>query len=91
MPEFGAALNGADEVVLTDIYSAGEPALPGITVEALADAVRAAGHVPVHVVKGLDDLPGAVAALARSGDLVITLGAGSIGAVGDRILLELRT
>jgi UDP-N-acetylmuramate--alanine ligase len=91
MPEFGAALNGADEVVLTDIYSAGEPPIPGITVDALAGAVRAAGHVPVHVVKGLDDLPGAVAGLARSGDLVITLGAGSIGAIGDRILLELRT
>jgi len=77
--------------VLTDIYSAGEPPIPGITVDALADAVRAAGHVPVHVVKGLDDLPGEVAGIARSGDLVITLGAGSIGGVADRILLELRT
>jgi UDP-N-acetylmuramate--alanine ligase len=91
MPEFGAALNGADEVVLTDIYSAGEPPIPGITVDVLADAVRAAGHVPVHVVKGLDDLPGEVARIARPGDLVITLGAGSIGAIGDRILGELRT
>jgi len=90
MPEFGAALNGADEVVLTDIYSAGEPPIPGITVDVLADAVRAAGHVPVHVVKGLEDLPGEVARMARPGDLVITLGAGSIGAVGDRILGELR-
>ena len=90
MPEFGAALNGADEVVLTDIYSAGEAPIAGITVDALADAVRAAGHVPVHVVKGLDDLPGEIARIARQGDLVITLGAGSIGGVGDRILGELR-
>jgi len=90
MPEFGAALNGADEVVLTDIYSAGEPPIPGITVEALAAAVRSAGAVPVHVVKGLDELPRAVASLARRGDLVITLGAGSIGAVWNPILTELR-
>jgi hypothetical protein len=41
-------------------------------------------------VKNLDGLPAAVSALARSGDLVITLGAGSIGTVGDRILDELR-
>lgn len=90
MHEFGTALNRADEIVLTDIYSAGEAPIPGITVDALADAVRAAGTCPVHVVKALDDLPRAVAALARSGDLVITLGAGSIGTIGDRILGELR-
>ena len=90
LPEFGAALNGADQVVLTDIYSAGEAPIPGITVDALAGAVRAAGAVPVHVVKALDDLPRAVVAIARDGDLVITLGAGSIGTVGDRILAELR-
>ena len=91
MPEFGTALSGADEVVLTDIYAAGEDAIPGITTEAVAEAVRAAGHCPVHVVKSLQALPTAVAALVRRGDLVITLGAGSIGSVGDRILDELRS
>jgi len=45
----------------------------------------------VQVVKNLEALPAAVAALVRHGDLVITLGAGSIGTVGDRILDELRT
>jgi UDP-N-acetylmuramate--alanine ligase len=43
----------------------------------------------VHLVRTLDDLPRAVAALARPNDLVITLGAGSIGAIGDRVLAEL--
>ena len=90
MPEFGAALGAADEVVLTDIYSAGEPPIPGITVDALAASVRAVARCPVHVVRALDDLPDAVAALARPGDLVITLGAGSIGAIGDRILDAIR-
>jgi UDP-N-acetylmuramate--alanine ligase len=86
MHEFGAALGAADEVVLTDIYSAGEPPIPGVTIEALADAVRATAPCPVHVVKPLEALPAAVAALSRSGDLVVTLGAGSIGTVGERIL-----
>jgi UDP-N-acetylmuramate--alanine ligase len=90
MQEFGTALGTADEVVLTDIYSAGEPPIEGITIEALAAVVRQASRKPVHLVKSVEDLPRAVADLARPNDLVITLGAGSIGAAGDRILAELR-
>jgi len=90
MPEFGRALGGADEVVLTDIYSAGEPPIPGVTIEALAEAVRASAACPVHVVTSLEALPAAVMALSRRGDLVVTLGAGSIGTVGDRILDAIR-
>ena len=90
MHEFGDALGAADEVVLTDIYSAGEAPIPGVTIEALADAVRASAPCPVHVVKSLEALPAAVSALSRSGDLVVTLGAGSIGTVGDRILEAIR-
>jgi UDP-N-acetylmuramate--alanine ligase len=90
MPEFGAALGAADEVVLTDIYAAGEAPIDGVTVDALAEAVRAAAACPVHVVRALDELPAAVAGLARKGDLILTLGAGSIGTVGDRILERLR-
>ncbi len=90
MHEFGTALGAADEVVLTDIYSAGEPPIPGVTIEALAAAVRASASCPVHVVKSLEALPAAVVALSRRGDLVVTLGAGSIGTVGDRILEAIR-
>jgi UDP-N-acetylmuramate--alanine ligase len=90
MREFGAALSAADEVVLTDIYPAGEPVIPGVTIEALVDAIRADARCPVHLVKALDDVPGAVAALARANDLIVTLGAGSIGGVADRILAAIR-
>ena len=62
MREFGGALGAADEVVLTDIYAAGEAPIPGVTIEALADAVRAAAPCPVHVVKSLEALPAAVSA-----------------------------
>jgi UDP-N-acetylmuramate--alanine ligase len=88
--EFGTALSAADEVVLTAIYAAGEKPIDGVTIEGVAEAIRAAGHCPVHVVEALQALPVAVSRLVRPGDLVITLGAGSIGTVGDRILSELR-
>ena len=86
--EFGTALAQADEVVMTDIYAAGEAPIPGVTVEALAAAVDRAGR-RVRLVKPLDDVPAAVADLARANDLVITMGAGSIGTVPDKILAAL--
>jgi len=88
LADFGPALGLADIVVLTDIYPAGEAPLPGITVDALADVVRAHAD-EVRVVPKLDELPAAVAAIVRDGDLVFTLGAGSIGGVGERILAAL--
>jgi UDP-N-acetylmuramate--alanine ligase len=90
MEQFGDALAAADLVVITDIYPAGEAPIPGVTVEALVDAVRARARCPVHLVKPLEELPAAVAALTRAGDLVVTMGAGSIGSAGDRILAALR-
>jgi UDP-N-acetylmuramate--alanine ligase len=83
------ALRGADEIVLTDIYAAGEPPIPGVSAGGLASALAAAG-ARVRLVPALDDVAPAVADLAQPGDLVVTLGAGSIGAVGDRILAALR-
>jgi len=86
LPEFGETLAKADVVVLCDIYPAGEDPIPGVTVEAVAAAVQAAaGPAPV-IVRALDDAPEAIAALAAPGDLVITLGAGSIGTVGPKLL-----
>jgi UDP-N-acetylmuramate--alanine ligase len=85
---FGPALALADIVLLTDIYPAGEPAIAGMTVEALA--ARVAAHVPdVQIVPRLDQVPAAVLARARAGDLVITLGAGSIAGLADRIVAAL--
>jgi UDP-N-acetylmuramate--alanine ligase len=86
LPEFGETLAAADVVVLCDIYAAGEDPIPGVTVDAVAAAVQAAGGTAPIVVPVIDDVPAAVAALVRAGDLVITLGAGSIGAVGPKLL-----
>jgi UDP-N-acetylmuramate--alanine ligase len=89
MAEFGAALGAADEVVLTDIYAAGEAPIPGVTIDVLFEEIRKTAACPVRLVKRLEDLPVEVATRSRPGDLVVTLGAGSIGTVGDRILAAL--
>ncbi len=87
--EFGPALGGADEIVLTDIYAAGEDPIAGVTIDDLAGAVRTAVHVPVHLVTRLEDVVPFVARLARRGDVVVTLGAGSIGGIGDGLVAAL--
>ncbi len=89
LPEFAAALAPADEVILTDIYAASEEPIPGVNVEALAEAVNRRRGRPVVVVKALEEVAAAVAGLVRPGDLVITLGAGSIGSVPAMLLREL--
>ena len=89
MNEFGAALSPADEVVLTGIYAASEDPIPGVTIEALAAAVNKGRATPVHVIPALDEMAARVADLARPGDLVITLGAGSISALAGNLVAEL--
>jgi UDP-N-acetylmuramate--alanine ligase len=90
MREFGMALAPADEVVLTDIYAASEEPIPGVTVEALAAAINSARSNPVRVVHALDEIPGVLASLAEPGDFIITMGAGSIGALPPRVVAALR-
>jgi UDP-N-acetylmuramate--alanine ligase len=89
MGEFAATLAEADEVVLTDIYPASEDPIPGITVEALAAATNAHRATPVHVVSSVTDVAAAVAQLARGGDLVLTMGAGSIAGVAPGVVAAL--
>jgi UDP-N-acetylmuramate--alanine ligase len=86
MREFGLALAAADEVVLTDIYAASEDPIPGVTVEALAAATNTTRATPARVVHAVADVPAAIAEIAQPGDLVITLGAGSIGGVARRVV-----
>jgi UDP-N-acetylmuramate--alanine ligase len=89
MADFGPSLRDADEIVLTDIYAASEDPIPGVTVEALADAVRSGSGKPVQVARTLDKALAAIVAIARPGDAVITLGAGSIGTLPGRLMAAL--
>jgi UDP-N-acetylmuramate--alanine ligase len=90
LAEFGRVLAEADITVLTDIYPAGESPIPGILSAAIADEIRKQNRGQVQAVVPLEDLPKCVADLARSGDVVLTLGAGSIGTVGDLIVAQLK-
>jgi UDP-N-acetylmuramate--alanine ligase len=91
MAEFADALAAADIVVLTDIYSAGEEAIDGVTLEQLASHVRRALPQRVEEVPALKDVAGAVVRIVQPGDVVITLGAGSIATVADEVLALLAT
>ena len=91
MDAFGPALAAADHVVLTDIYAAGEDPIPGVTLDALAAAVRRGVTAPVDVVPRLDDVVAAIVRASKPGDVVITLGAGSIGAIPDRLIAALQS
>jgi UDP-N-acetylmuramate--alanine ligase len=86
MDAFGPSLAEADHVVLTDIYAAGEEPISGVTIDTLASAIRARIGAPVEMVRSLADVAPALARIVRPGDVVITLGAGSISSVADQLL-----
>jgi UDP-N-acetylmuramate--alanine ligase len=89
MAAFGPALASADHVVLTDIYAAGEDPIPGVTLDALGAAVGRSVSAPVDLVPRVDDVVAALLRVVKPGDVVITLGAGSIGAVADQLVAAL--
>lgn len=90
-PSFGAPLAGADEVIVTDVYAAGEAPQPGVTGRLVAEAVAAAGGT-VRYVPALGDVPAELTPYLEDGDLVLLLGAGDVnslvepiaGAIGGR-------
>jgi len=86
---FTTAFHDADLLVLTEIYPAGEAKIPGTEAAALADAIRARGHRDVRFVADLERVPAELVPELRSGDLVLTLGAGSVSRLGPRLLARL--
>jgi UDP-N-acetylmuramate--alanine ligase len=86
--DFVSVLSRVDALVLTDVYSAGEAPIVAADGRALSRAIRVAGKVEPVFVDAADDVPQALAALVRNGDVVITMGAGSIGAVPARLVQE---
>lgn len=81
----GEALGAADEVVVLDVYLAREEADPAVTGALVADAVPLPGE-RVAFVADFDDAAAALVARARPGDLVLTLGAGTVTEIGPRVL-----
>jgi UDP-N-acetylmuramate--alanine ligase len=87
--EFGAALQAADLVFVTDIYPAGETPIPGITGATLVDAMALHGGTRGISVPNLATAHHAVGAALQPGDLVITLGAGNVHEAGMRLARDL--
>ena len=84
--DFVAVLGHADAVLIADVYPAGEAPIVAADGRALARAVRVAGKVEPVFVETIEAMPAAIRAVARDGDVVITMGAGSIGSVPGRLL-----
>ncbi|MCC7486978.1 MAG: UDP-N-acetylmuramate--L-alanine ligase, partial [Burkholderiales bacterium] len=83
--DFVAVLSSVDALVLTEVYPAGEAPIVAADGRALARAVRVQGRVEPVFVEKIADMPAAVLAAACDGDVVLTMGAGSIGTVAPQL------
>jgi UDP-N-acetylmuramate--alanine ligase len=86
--DFVRVMGQADAVLLTEVYAAGEAPIVAADGRALARALRLAGRVDPLFVGDVSELPAAIAQFARDGDIVITMGAGSIGGVPRQLLQQ---
>jgi UDP-N-acetylmuramate--alanine ligase len=85
--QFADAFSGADVVVVTDIFAAGEEPRPGVTGRVVADAVVARHpDLDVTYIPGRDELRAHLRTVLRPGDLCLTLGAGDLTSLPDDLL-----
>ncbi len=90
MDQFGGAFNDADTVIVLPIYAASEEPIPGVTAERLVDRIEVnQGRASVHFAPDFAAAISAVAAPAREGDLILTLGAGNVSQLAPQILATL--
>lgn len=85
MDDFATVLSAADVLVVMEVYAAGEEAIAGADGRAIARAVRTRGSVEPVFVESLDDLQPVLLDLIEDGDLVLTMGAGDIGAYANEL------
>src|SRR5262245_20731561 len=86
MEEFASAFNNADVLFVTDIYAASEAPIEGVHANVLTERIKSYGHKHAEYIGPLDNAAEALRANVREGDLVITLGAGSVHRAGDQLL-----
>jgi UDP-N-acetylmuramate--alanine ligase len=89
LPEFASAFDLADQVIITEIYPAGEAPIVGVSGRQIADGVADRNGSKVLYVERKEEIPDRVVELARPGDLVITMGAGDIWKAGEEIVRRL--
>jgi UDP-N-acetylmuramate--alanine ligase len=84
--EFLTAFEGADRLILTEIYPAGEDAIPGVNSESLYQAIKRMGHTEVEFVPDKNQIPKMLAEKLNAGDIALTLGAGDVYKVGEALV-----
>ena len=89
LDDFARAFHQADRVVLLDIYAASEKPIEGVTSEALAERMRQFGHRGVEYAGASEAGVEAIVRGAEPGDMILTLGAGSVSQLADKILEKL--
>ena len=90
MDDFVVAFNNADVLFLLDIYAASENPIEGITAEVLANNIKKFGHKNVSYIGDIETATDKVCEVLQPGDLVITLGAGSVTRLSDEIVEKLK-
>jgi len=90
MDEFATAFQNSDSLCVLDIYAASERPIPGVTGEALAEKISAAGNRSASYAASFTDAVTLVTAAAQEGDMILTLGAGSVSQLGPQILEKLQ-
>jgi UDP-N-acetylmuramate--alanine ligase len=90
LEEFTTAFSDADTLNVLDIYAASETPIDGITGEALAKRIGEKGNKSVRYASSFSDAVESVTAAARPGDMILTLGAGSVSQIGPQVLQRLQ-
>jgi UDP-N-acetylmuramate--alanine ligase len=89
LDDFMTAFYDADVLIITDIYSANESPIPGITTQHLYEGLKQYGHKDVSYIPELNDVGKYVLNLLKEGDIFLTLGAGDVWKAGETIMNEL--
>jgi len=88
--EFVTAFYQADQVIVMDIYPAGEDPIPGVDAARMVEGIAGHGHRDVRYLAGPEEVLEYLVGAVREGDMVITLGAGNVWQVSDRLTRQLR-
>jgi UDP-N-acetylmuramate--alanine ligase len=89
LDDFANVLSAADVLLVAEVYPAGEAPIPGADGKSLCRAIRSRGRVEPVLVNRLEELPESLAGVLRGGDVVLTMGAGSIGAAAHDLVASL--
>ncbi|MBC8322303.1 MAG: UDP-N-acetylmuramate--L-alanine ligase, partial [Candidatus Marinimicrobia bacterium] len=89
--EFANAFKASDVLIVTDVYPAREKPIAGVSGAMVSNAARKAGHKHVHYVPNLDDIAVHLDKIVQPGDMVLTIGAGTIWRYSESYFEHLKT